>query len=105
VNRVLVHKAVAADFEARPAGAVRALAVGPGVLPGLVQAPLIDEPAVEKVKAHVADALGKGGRLVAGGHRHALGRLFFEPTVIGDCKPAMALASELRRRAAHDAVN
>jgi succinate-semialdehyde dehydrogenase/glutarate-semialdehyde dehydrogenase len=94
VNRVLVQEAIAADFEARLAKAVRALAVGPGVQPGVVQGPLIDAFAVEKVEAHIADALGKGGRLVTGGHRHALGPLFFEPTVIGDCTPAMAIAHE-----------
>jgi succinate-semialdehyde dehydrogenase/glutarate-semialdehyde dehydrogenase len=92
VNRVLVHQAVAADFEARLAKAVRALKVGPGVEAGVVQGPLIEEAAVEKVEAHIADALAKGGRLVTGGKR--LQGLFFEPTVIGGATPAMLVAHE-----------
>src|SRR5574337_1211890 len=50
--------------------------------------------AVEKVEAHVRDALEKGGRLLCGGHPHALGATFFEPTVIADAKPTMRLARE-----------
>jgi succinate-semialdehyde dehydrogenase/glutarate-semialdehyde dehydrogenase len=94
VNRVLVQRTVAAAFEAKLAAAVRALAVGPGVEPGVLQGPLIDERAVEKVESHVADALEHGARLVTGGHRHALGGLFFAPTVIGGCTPAMRIARE-----------
>jgi succinate-semialdehyde dehydrogenase/glutarate-semialdehyde dehydrogenase len=94
VNRVLIHQDVAAAFEAKLAAAVRKLTVGPGVQPGVVQGPLIDEKAVRKVEEHVSDALGKGARLVEGGHRHALGGLFFEPTVMGACTPAMRIAQE-----------
>ena len=38
-------------------------------------------------KSHVADAIAKGARLVAGGKRHALGGTFYEPTVLADVKP------------------
>ncbi len=33
------------------------------------------------------DALDKGGKVVTGGHRHALGGTFFEPTVIAGATP------------------
>ena len=48
----------------------------------MTQGPLINEEAVEKVEAHVADALNKGAKVTIGGKRHALGRTFFEPTVL-----------------------
>jgi succinate-semialdehyde dehydrogenase/glutarate-semialdehyde dehydrogenase len=49
---------------------------------------------VQKVEEHVADAVAKGARVIAGGHRHALGGTFFEPTVLTGVTPAMAVARE-----------
>ena len=46
--------------------------------------PLMNENAVAKQEAHVADALKRGAKLACGGKRHALGPLFFEPTVLTD---------------------
>ncbi len=46
------------------------------------------------VEAHVADAVAKGARVLAGGKRHALGGTFFEPTVIVDATAEMAVARE-----------
>jgi succinate-semialdehyde dehydrogenase / glutarate-semialdehyde dehydrogenase len=94
VNRVLVHRDVAKEFADQLARSVSALKVGRGTDPGTTQGPLIDEAAVAKVEEHVRDALEKGGRLVAGGQRHPLGGSFFQPTVIADCRPGMALAQE-----------
>jgi succinate-semialdehyde dehydrogenase/glutarate-semialdehyde dehydrogenase len=73
---------------------VQALRVGNGLEPGIEQGPLIDEAAVRKVELHIADATSKGARVLCGGRRHALGRTFFEPTVIGDATPAMLCAQE-----------
>lgn len=94
VNRLFVHRDIADAFETRLAAAVRALKVGPGIEPGTTQGPLIDDAALAKVEEHVADALGKGARLVAGGGRHAFGRGFFEPTVLSGCTPDMAVMRE-----------
>ncbi|MDQ2877743.1 MAG: NAD-dependent succinate-semialdehyde dehydrogenase [Pseudomonadota bacterium] len=94
VNRILVQREVAGAFETKLAVAVAKMKVGPGTESGVVQGPLIDDAAVVKVEEHIADALAKGGRLIAGGHRHALGHSFFEPTIVADCTPDMALASE-----------
>lgn len=94
VNRILVQRGVADAFEAKLAAAVTALQVGPGIAAGTTQGPLIDEKAVEKVEEHIADALTKGGRVVAGGKRHPLGHSFFEPTVIGGATADMMLAKE-----------
>eukprot|EP01034_Spumella_vulgaris_P043942 gene43942-54603_t len=43
--------------------------VGNGFEDGVVQGPLIEDAAVQKVQRHVADALGKGGKLMAGGKK------------------------------------
>ncbi|MFP5434418.1 NAD-dependent succinate-semialdehyde dehydrogenase [Sphingobium sp. ba1] len=94
VNRILVQREVAPAFEQKLTAAVKKLKVGPGTQEGVAQGPLIDDKAVQKVEEHVADALAKGGRIVTGGHRHALGRSFYEPTVVADCTPDMLLAQD-----------
>ena len=94
VNRIYVQRDIAGAFAEKLAVAVGKLKVGAGTEEGTTQGPLIDEKAVEKVEEHVADALAKGGRLVAGGHRHALGGSFFEPTIVADCTADMELARE-----------
>ena len=93
-NRFLIQDSVYDEFAARLAAAVATLKVGNGVEPGVTQGPLIDEKAIVKVEQLVADALAKGARIVCGGKRHQLGGTWFEPTVLADATPAMALARE-----------
>ena len=61
---------------------------------GVAIGPLIDMAAIEKVEEHVSDAASKGARVVVGGKRHALGRTFFEPTVLADATPDMLIFRE-----------
>ena len=49
---------------------------------------------MEKVEEHIQDAVSKGGRVLLGGKRHALGQTFFEPTVLADVTPEMKVAKE-----------
>ncbi|MBB98470.1 MAG: succinate-semialdehyde dehydrogenase (NADP(+)) [Rhodobacteraceae bacterium] len=91
-NRIYVQKGVHDAFVERLAAAVRALKVGDGREPGVQQGPLINMAAVKKVEAHVEDALAKGGTLVTGGKRHALGGTFFEPTVVTGMRADMLAA-------------
>jgi succinate-semialdehyde dehydrogenase/glutarate-semialdehyde dehydrogenase len=49
---------------------------------------------VEKVESHIADATKKGAKVVVGGSRHALGGTFFQPTVLANVTPDMAVANE-----------
>ncbi|MBK5255419.1 MAG: NAD-dependent succinate-semialdehyde dehydrogenase [Vicinamibacteria bacterium] len=93
-NRFLVQDGVYDSFLAKLAVKVAALVVGSGVDQGVEQGPLIDENAVRKVETHIADAVAKGGRVIAGGKRHPLGGTFFEPTLIADALPEMLLARE-----------
>ncbi len=93
-NRLLVQEGVYDAFVAKLVEAVRKLRVGNGLQGATEQGPLIDDNAVAKVEEHVADALAKGGRIVLGGKRHALGGTFFEPTIITGVKPTMLVARE-----------
>jgi succinate-semialdehyde dehydrogenase/glutarate-semialdehyde dehydrogenase len=93
-NRILVQDGVYDAFAAKLSGKVSKMKVGPGTEEGVVQGPLINEAGLSKVEAHVADALSKGAKAITGGKRHALGRTFFEPTVLIDANAGMRLASE-----------
>jgi succinate-semialdehyde dehydrogenase / glutarate-semialdehyde dehydrogenase len=93
-NRFIVQAGVYDAFAEKFATAVKALKVGNGLEPGTMQGPLIDENAVRKVEEHIADALGKGAKVVAGGKRHVLGGGFFEPTILTGVTTQMAVARE-----------
>ena len=93
-NRLYVQDSVYDAFAEKLVAAVAKLKVGNGIEAGVTQGPLIDGKAVAKVEEHVADALAKGGRLLAGGKRHALGNGFFEPTIIADVTNDMRVATE-----------
>ncbi len=83
-NRILVQDGVYDAFAAKLKVAVEELKVGNGMDAGVTQGPLINAAAVAKVEAHIADALKRGASIVTGGHRHALGGNFFEPTVLAN---------------------
>jgi succinate-semialdehyde dehydrogenase/glutarate-semialdehyde dehydrogenase len=93
-NRLLVQDGVYEAFVAMLAEAVAGLKVGSGFEPGVTQGPLIDMKAVAKVEEHIADAVGKGARVVFGGRRHERGGSFFQPTVLAEVTTDMAVARE-----------
>jgi len=93
-NRLYVQRGVLQAFTDKLVAKVGALKVGNGLEPGVTQGPLIDMKAVEKIEQHVADARAKGGRVLIGGKRHALGGQFYEPTVVADANATMLLAHE-----------
>ncbi|MGQ0654782.1 MAG: NAD-dependent succinate-semialdehyde dehydrogenase [Betaproteobacteria bacterium] len=93
-NRLYVQDGVYDSFAAKLAEKVRGFKVGDGTESGVVIGPLIDEQGVKKVEAHVADALGKGAKVILGGKRHALGGRFYEPTVLANVTPEMVVSYE-----------
>jgi succinate-semialdehyde dehydrogenase/glutarate-semialdehyde dehydrogenase len=93
-NRLYVQDGVYDAFAAKLTEKVKGFKVGAGTEPGVVIGPLIDENGVLKVEKHVADALGKGAKIVLGGKRHALGGLFFQPTVLTNVTPNMLVSHE-----------
>ncbi|NVD41809.1 NAD-dependent succinate-semialdehyde dehydrogenase [Ensifer sp. HO-A22] len=93
-NRIYVQESVVEAFSEKLLAKVSSLKLGRGTEVGTTQGPLIDDKAVAKMEEHVADALEKGGRLLIGGKRSALGGSFYEPTVIAGVTQAMKVASE-----------
>jgi succinate-semialdehyde dehydrogenase/glutarate-semialdehyde dehydrogenase len=81
-------------FTKRLAETAGAMKVADGFEPGAVIGPLIDMKAVEKVEAHIADALKKGAKEVTGGKRAAQGGSFFEPTVLTDVTTDIVITKE-----------
>jgi len=79
-NRIYVQDKVYDQFVEKFAAKVKALKVGNGFEDGVVQGPLIEDAAVQKVERHVQDAIAKGGKVLVGGKK--LSGQFFEPTVI-----------------------
>src|SRR5207244_8141431 len=90
----LVRKITFTGSTAKLTEKVKAMKVGNGMEPGVVQGPLIDKAAVEKVEEHISDALAKGAKLLVGGKRHALGGTFFEPTVLANVNTTMKVTRE-----------
>lgn len=94
-NRIYVQEGVYEAFAKKLVSAMETqLKVGDGTEDGVTQGPLIDASAVSKVQEHIEDALAKGGQLLAGGKTHALGGLFFEPTVLSEVTAEMKVAKE-----------
>ncbi|MDH4451097.1 MAG: NAD-dependent succinate-semialdehyde dehydrogenase [Rhodoferax sp.] len=91
-NRFYVQAGVYDQFVAKFSAKVKAMKVGNGFEEGVVQGPLIEDAAIEKVIRHVADAVAKGGKVEAGGH--ALQGQFFEPTVVSGATADMLCARE-----------
>lgn len=93
-NRLYVQDAVYDSFAEKLQQAVAKLQLGDGLTPGVTTGPLIDEKAVAKVQEHIADALEKGARVVAGGRPHALGGNFFQPTILANVPANARVAKE-----------
>nr|MCU0789922.1 aldehyde dehydrogenase family protein [Nitratireductor sp.] len=93
-NRFIVQAGIYDRFVDRLAEETAKLKVGNGLEEGVQQGPLIDDRAVKSVEEMIADAVGKGGKVVTGGKRHQLGGTFFEPTVIAGASPQMRFTQE-----------
>jgi succinate-semialdehyde dehydrogenase/glutarate-semialdehyde dehydrogenase len=93
-NRVFVQASIFDAFAERFAAAVARLKVGNGFEGGVEVGPLINAAALEKVEAHVADALAHGAMLLTGGSRHALGGQYFQPTVLTRCTTDMQICRD-----------
>ncbi|HEX3791366.1 MAG TPA: NAD-dependent succinate-semialdehyde dehydrogenase [Pseudonocardiaceae bacterium] len=90
-NRFFVHNSVADEFAARLAERMGALVVGPGTRPGVEVGPLIDEAGRTKVEQLVADAIGRGARVLVGGQTPEGPGRFYPPTVLTGVDPESSL--------------
>ena len=92
-NRIYVQDGVYDDFADRLAKRLSQMKVGDG-LDGSDLGPLIEPSAVDKVLDHINDATSKGGKVITGGKAHALGGMFFEPTIVTGVTQDMKVAQE-----------
>jgi len=94
-NRIYVQRRIYDAFAEAFTALVNKFKVGPGYVDGVTHGPLIHDRAMAKQQEQVDDAVKKGGKILAGGHKMPeLGANFFQPTVIRDMTSEMELAHE-----------
>jgi succinate-semialdehyde dehydrogenase/glutarate-semialdehyde dehydrogenase len=95
-NRVLVQDRIAENLGQQLAKRAQSLRVGHGTDPGVTIGPLIDAVAVQRVRAQVAEAVGRGARVLTGGDTPPGldPQRFFAPTILAQVSPAAAIAQE-----------
>ncbi|HEY4368319.1 MAG TPA: NADP-dependent succinate-semialdehyde dehydrogenase [Steroidobacteraceae bacterium] len=81
-NRIFVQSGVYDRFAEKLAAAAKAMQVGDGMHQDTKIGPLIEDKAVRKVEQHVADAVSKGAKVLAGGKRGDGDGSFYVPTVL-----------------------
>lgn len=91
-NRIYVHESIVDEFTEKYVAEVKKLKVGNGLDEGVDIGPLIDDRAVDKVKKHIEDAVGKGAEIATGGSVKE--GLFFKPTVLTGVTDDMLCMSE-----------
>jgi acyl-CoA reductase-like NAD-dependent aldehyde dehydrogenase len=83
IERIYVDRSIAEEFTTAFVRRVTSLTLGPALDFTTDVGSLTNQAQLDRVRAHVDDALAKGATLLAGGHTRAdLGPLFFEPTVL-----------------------
>lgn len=93
-NRFYIHNDIYEIFVEKLQQAVAGLQVGNGLDSGSQLGPLINQAAVDKVQAHIEDALQRGAQLLQGGKPHELGGTFFQPTILTDVPHDALVARE-----------
>jgi succinate-semialdehyde dehydrogenase/glutarate-semialdehyde dehydrogenase len=93
-NRIYVQAGIYDAFAEKLATKVRDLSVGNGFQDGITTGPMINQAAVEKVEAHITNAVDNGATVTLGGTRSNLGGTFFAPTVMRDVTRDMQVCRE-----------
>jgi succinate-semialdehyde dehydrogenase / glutarate-semialdehyde dehydrogenase len=93
-NRIYVHESIIEEFGTRLAEKMASLTIGRGTQNGVTVGPLIDEAAQQKVTDLVADAVGRGARVLTGGGERGGAGYFYEPTVLTDVPADARMAAE-----------
>lgn len=95
-EHVIVHEDIVAEFTDRLVEIAEEVTVGDPMSDGTDMGPLNNPNVVEKVSQHVDDAIKSGATLHHGGERSAGNQtdLYYEPTVLGDVTPEMAVSHE-----------
>jgi succinate-semialdehyde dehydrogenase/glutarate-semialdehyde dehydrogenase len=95
IERIYLVDAVHDAFLDRFLERVRRLRLGPALDYSVDVGSLLSQAQLDRVTAHVDDAVAKGATVLAGGRaRPDLGPVFYEPTVVTGVTPDMALYRE-----------
>jgi succinate-semialdehyde dehydrogenase/glutarate-semialdehyde dehydrogenase len=95
IERLYVHASVADVFLERFAARTRAMRLGGALAYGADMGSLAGARQLEAVERHVADAVAKGARVLAGGvARPDIGPYFYEPTILDGVAQPMAVCTE-----------
>lgn len=90
-ERIIIEKSIAAEFTDKLKKRAQALPMGDPTNPATAIGPLINRRAVERVHAHVEEAVAGGANLVTGGQYD---NLVYHPTIVTDVTPDMRLFNE-----------
>ena len=93
-NRILVQAGVYDAFAKKLADRVDAMRVGPGTEAGVSIGPMINKPAITKIRAHVEDAVAKGAKIITRPRPLPEGPQYTAPIVLTGATTGMRLASE-----------
>jgi len=91
VERIYVHRSIAADFLDRLVRHCAELRVGPGRDPATDLGPLVDRRHREQVHDQVRAAVADGARVLCGGEVPSGPGAFYPPTVLADCTDDMTV--------------
>ena len=88
VNRILVERPIYKIFVECLATLSDEIELGNGLQDGVAYGPVLNESVIERTRAHIGDALEKGGRLVAGNKELSMDLpkdgYFFRPSLVAD---------------------
>ena len=93
-TRFYVQEPVYDRFLTRFTEYAKAIKVGDGLEKGNTMGPMANARRIDAMESFVNDAKHRGGKIVTGGKRHALGGSFFEPTVLANVRPDALVAHE-----------
>ena len=91
VERVIVHKDVAAEFTEKFVQNTKKLKVGNPREMGNCIGPIINQKQLDKIRDQVDDAIAKGAKVLCGGKHQGL---FFEPTILTNITRDMKVMRE-----------
>lgn len=94
-NRFFIHESIYDEFVGKYIAALqKVIKIGDPADASTTVGPLINQMQLGKVKSFVNDAVEKGAKVLLGGKPSKVGDLYYEPTVLSDIKPNMAVHSQ-----------
>ena len=95
-SRFYVHEQISKDFTEAAVELARNLKLGNGLEEGVQVGPMFESRALDKTAALIADAKGRGARVLTGGARSTRfdRGYFFEPTILREVDGSMKLMTE-----------